>query len=236
MKCGSESEMDDIIDALDKMGGKKISQVAEDLIFIDYFRNEVVPPIALNPGTAPDGTSVFRDAPPDNVGDMIKFLKKHNPRADNFALEIMRNMLGGGVNVPDWIMHRPAQETFEFYEVKPASKSGKRDGKTKIVRLEALFGFDPALKHYNPGNHYSRRGSSPALTILRGVMVTEVSIEWKPGEVKGLIIYTICTDSKLREPKISPEAAKNIFLASAVLSVIVIAIIAPGGLIGPAAL
>ena len=108
MKCGTESEMDEIIDALDKMGGQRISEVAEDVIFLDYFRQEVVPPIALHPSLAADGTSVFKDAPPDNVGEMIKFLKKHNSRADDFALQRMRNMAEGGVNVPDWIMNRPA--------------------------------------------------------------------------------------------------------------------------------
>ena len=218
MRCGTESEMDEIIDALDSMGGAPISTIAEDVIFLDYFRREVVPPIALHPSVAPDGTAVFKDAPPDNVGDMIRFLKRHNPKADDFALQRMRNMLAGGINVPDWIMNRPAQTTFEFYEVKPASRSGKQKGREKIGKLEAAFGSDPALRHYSAGINYSRRGSSPALTILKGVMVTEVSIEWSPGSVPGLIIYTICSESKLRAPKVSPEAAKNLALAAAMLA------------------
>jgi hypothetical protein len=218
MTCGSESDMDEIIDELDSMGAPLISAIAEDIIFMDYLRQEVVPPLAFNPGTALDGTSVFKDQPPDNVGDMIKFLKKHNPSADDFALQKMRSMLGGGVNVPDWIMHRPAQETFEFYEVKPASRSGKQKGREKIGRLEATFGSDRALRHYSAGRHYIRRGSSPALTITKGVMLTEVSIEWSPGSVLGLIVYTICSESKLRVP--SPKASQNMFKALALLTIL----------------
>lgn len=217
-KCGTESEMDEIIDELDKMGGTPISTIAEDVIFADYFRREVVPSGGYHPGTAPDGTSVFKDGPPDNVGEMIKFLKKHNPRTDDFVLQRIRNMLNGGINVPDWVMHRPAQETFEFYEVKPASRSGKQKGREKIGKLEAAFGSDPALRHYSAGRHYARRGSSPALIINKGVMHTEVSIEWEPGPVEGLILYTICSESKLRAPQMSPEAAKNIFLAAVLLA------------------
>lgn len=224
MKCGTESEMDDIINELDKIGGAPISEIAEDVIFLDYSRVEIVPPLAHNPSTAPDGTSLFKDAPPDNVGEMIKFLKKHNPKTDDFILQALRNMLGGGINVPDWIMHRPAQQTFEYYEVKPASVSGKRKGKEKIGKLIAAFGSDLALKHYNPGIHYSRRGSSPAVTILKGVMQTEISIEWKPGEVGGLILYIICSESKLRAPKVSQDAAKNMFMAAALLAAAVIAV------------
>jgi hypothetical protein len=227
MKCGTESDLDEIMDDLDKLGGLPISGVAEQVIFWDYMRNEVVPPVAFHPSTAPDGTSVFKDAPPDNVGAMISFLKKHNRAADDFALQMMRNMLGGGVNVPDWIMHRPAQATFEFYEVKPASRSGTQKGREKIVRLEATFGSDLALKHYSAGRHYSRRGRASALEITKGIMKTEISIEWVPGPVVGLILYTICSERKVKVPKISAQAERNIFLAALLLGAAAIAITVP---------
>lgn len=223
MKCGTEAEMEEIIDALDSMGGSPISKIAEDVIHLDYWRNEVLPPSALHPSVAADGTSVFKDSPPDNVGDMIRFLKKHNPAADAIALHLMRNMLGGGVNVPDWINHRPAQSTFEFYEVKPASRSGKQQGREKIGKLEAAFGSDPALRHYVPGIHYSRRGSTQALTITKGIMVTEVQLQWEPGSVPGLIIYKICQESRLRGLKVSTEAMQNMFMAALMLMMMIAA-------------
>lgn len=164
-KCGTESEMEDIIRLINQSGGDPVELLAENIIFLDYMREELIPPLALFPLVSPDGTSCSKDHPPDNVGDFIAFLKRNNPAADAVALQLMSNMLGGGVNVPDWITDRTLNGTFEFYEVKPASKSGTQKGRTKILRLETLFGSDPALKKYSPGIHYSRKGEAALMTF-----------------------------------------------------------------------
>lgn len=232
-KCGTESEMDQIIDLLNKAGGNPIEILAEDIIFLDYCRLEVIPPLAIFPSVSPDGTSCNKDHPPDNVGDFINFLKRNNPRADVVSLQLIRNQLDGGVNVPDWITDRASNSTFEYYEVKPASRSGIQKGRTKMVRLETLFGTDPAIKHYNAGIHYCRTGEAALMTFSQGIMANELSIQWFKGSVDGLILYKICSEKRLKSPELSPAAQRSMLIASFVLMAIVIILMAPGGLIAP---
>lgn len=227
-KCGTESEMDEIIRLVNKSGGDPIEVLAEDIIFLDYVRQEVIPPLAIFPSVSPDGTSCNKDHPPDNVGDFIAFLKRNNPKADAFSLQKIRNQLDGGVNVPDWITDRASNGTFEYYEVKPASKSSIQKGRTKLLRLETLFGTDPAIKHYNAGIHYSRTGEAALMTFSQGVMANELSIQWFKGSVDGLILYKICSEKRLKSPELSPAAQRSMLIASFVLMAIILVLMFPG--------
>ena len=65
------------------------------------------------------------------------FLKSHHPHLSLLdLLKLRRNQ----TRIPDIMTHDSAGGVFEFYEIKPGSKAGKRDGE-EVAHIHALVQF-----------------------------------------------------------------------------------------------
>ena len=79
------------------------------------------------------GTNPITDGPVA----LFKFLCRHHPPLAKLGDEWNLNFLAGKSAVPDILTAKPTRH--DYYEVKPASDSGKTAGKIKLGKLVALF-------------------------------------------------------------------------------------------------
>src|SRR5215475_10010635 len=133
--CGNQSDMQDVLTDLLDMGSDAIFAVAEDLIVMDYSRVQVVPPLALFPSKAPDETCVFVDPSVGSSQAFVRYLELCNPTLNSALFNAMINAKGLGFQVPDIMMHRPAWDVFEYYEIKPNTSRQQSKGSTKLQRI-----------------------------------------------------------------------------------------------------
>jgi hypothetical protein len=126
------------------------------------------------------------------------FLEQNNPALPVNLIrdecEIQKPDTKGRFLIPDIITHQPSLGLFEFYEVKPNSKSGLRAGKDKVLFFEALCGINGLP--YVAGTNFKPNirkliwdGTwlgSPFKAFLHIFKVES-----------GLIVYEICIESSL---------------------------------------
>jgi hypothetical protein len=103
----------------------------------------------------------------------------------------------GEYSVPDIITNRGSVAKSEFYEIKPNSDNGKREGFRKIADFEKLN------KDFNllffPGEDYD-----PNQSIILASTATIASVEYQLElkwfrEAPGLILYELCYRAKKKE-------------------------------------
>jgi hypothetical protein len=204
--------------AIDTLG-QKIEDFAEDAIFHDYtFLIGINPTISTFPHRAADGAQFFRDATGLNTQLFIAFLAENNPNVNVQSLSIQALMKGGGIKNPDWMIDRKVARDFEFYEVKPNSKSGTREGNKKLLFFEPFFAHDKLP--YRPGTKYNPQNNEEIIWIeTKGFFETTVSLRWS-RTVPGLIQYDVCVETRLRQP--GEVKVKNPFDAVAVALLLII--------------
>ncbi|MFB9268580.1 hypothetical protein ACFFWD_36595 [Bradyrhizobium erythrophlei] len=185
-------------DAIDQLG-QKIEDFAEDTIFHDYtFFVGINPTISTFPSRASDGTQYFRDATGINTQLFIAFLATNNPNVNVQALSIQALMAGGGIKNPDWMIHRKVAQDFEFYEVKPKSSSGTREGNKKLLFFAPFFALNNLP--YTPGIKYNPQDREEIMWIeTKGFFETTITLRWS-RTLPGLIQYDVCVETRLRQP------------------------------------
>src|SRR6266851_1788922 len=165
----------EVIDTLNE----PIDQFAENKIFEDYVRSVGVNEFtSIFPKRNIDGTQIFRDITGLNTQLFIAFLAENNPNSINVTdLSIQAGMKGAGIKNPDWMIHRAVKSEFEYYEVKPNSASGKREGDKKILFFLALCGLNNLP--YKPGTQYFPvEREEPMWIENKGFIQTEVTLRW----------------------------------------------------------
>jgi hypothetical protein len=167
--CIAPSEVPGISAEERSMFGK----IAEDLIYMDFCAKHQY---AL--------TEIYADD--NNPSTYLYFLKSRNPslRLDNFALSLRTTNLG--IVRPDIIVHSFVEKV--FYEIKPDSVSGRRDGITKVGTLSATYihfnlPYTPGLT-YKPGDI--------TVASFAGQLTVKLKIQLMGP---GLIVYKLCVDS-----------------------------------------
>ena len=134
--------------------------------------------IFLDPG---DGTG------PDRI---IKWLASNSPGRTIDRARMKAGFDAGNYAVPDIVTQREPVASSEFYEVKPRSVNGRREGRRKIDRFMQLV-RDFSLR-IAPGHEYDPHG---ALTIVAAMPFADgvymVELQWFQDE-HGLILYEIC--------------------------------------------
>ncbi len=150
--------------------------LAEDLIYADFR--------AQHPAT---GNQVFCDN--HNPAGYLYFLAVNNPRfPQSLQEDYFRRVRGEGLmHVPDFMLHTPAERS--FYEVKPDSASGRRDGMHKVGTLQAIYRtyhlpYIAGNRHAPRDHEVARMGSALRVTLR----VQRIA--------PGLIVYRLCLDSE----------------------------------------
>jgi hypothetical protein len=149
--------------------GKKV----EPFIFSDYCQ--------VNP---PCGIDDFFDLSP-SFEPYENFLKAHNPGKSVPAIIV------GESRRPDILSHRVTSPA-EFYEIKPFTPTGVRDGLAKLTLLS--FGYPAFGYPYKAGKQYN---PTPAILLHRFTTDAEVEEDLDlfldvHRPIPGLILYRFC--------------------------------------------
>jgi hypothetical protein len=151
--------------------------VAENLIFTDFCSQ--YPPDLLAK------REVFSDD--YNRNPYLYFLGKYNPGFTQAKQEdYYRHVRGekGMERIPDILVHTPNERA--FYEIKPDSPSGRRDGDVKVAELHAIYDFYglpyKGGRTFRPRDHVVAR--APGLEVR--LVVTRAPMP------DGLILYKLC--------------------------------------------
>jgi hypothetical protein len=197
-----------------------IGAMAEAVIGTDYLHNEVkraawypVPP-ALD----------FHDA---NAGIASKtvfvgFICDRNPSADRPKVErlVSERAIPGPdgqiLCIPDFMSHG-APQMFRFYEVKPDSDSGEKEGEKKMAFVRALM--QELDLSYVPGDTWKpNREFKFFAGLVFGFLVT-VSFHYERHEsIKGLVVYHFCIEVDTLVP---------VWVLLLILAIIIIVILFP---------
>jgi hypothetical protein len=131
-----------------------------------------------------------------NIEKFVAFLKANNPSIDETAIAIQFRMSKSGLKIPDLMTHQPP-DRFEFYEIKPTSDVGKREGRKKILALTAFCPLNNLP--YVAGVRFKPDFSRVLFVQNVGFSIVEVSLHvfW---DSPGLIFWEICTEVRQREP------------------------------------
>src|SRR5262249_24785276 len=113
-------------------------------------------------------------------------------------------------SVPDLVTHAFGRR--EFYEIKPNSTSGRKQGRAKIRWLEHFFAR--AGLPYRTGKLYDVDKTFTIERFSSGPIEHEVSIHVFLKE-EALILYEVCTDVKIKTEVIE-EAVYSIVSAAAI--------------------
>lgn len=202
--CKAPEEFPGLPKDINDFFGHAVDFVAEEMAFEDYVRSESVNEFtSIFPKRNFDGTQVFRDATGLNTQLFISFLGANNPGLNTQSLATQALMKGGGIKNPDWAIDRKARVEFEYYEVKPNSKSGIKAGQDKILALIALCGLNSLP--YHPGTNYTPDETTILWIENKGFIQTEVSLHWFRTQ-PGLIFYEVCVERRARNPLPAPVA------------------------------
>ncbi|WP_236793091.1 hypothetical protein [Amycolatopsis sp. GM8] len=142
---------------------------------------------------------------PHRCDDLAAYLKLHNSWVDELALSgdcLARKTAGRKFPVPDIITHTAAGEG-EFYEIKPASASGRAAGAEKIAWFNNVIGTYGLP--YEAGKKYH---ADERLRIWGNPWFgqpVEVYLHWWLDR-DGLILYELCVDT------IGAEELSEVFL------------------------
>ena len=192
---------------------QQMEQVIERLIvghFMTSTARRNAHGIFLDPG---DGTG------PDRI---IKWLANNSPGKTIDRARMKAGFDAGKYAVPDIVTQREPVASSEFYEIKPKSVNGRREGGRKIERFMQLV-RDFSLR-IAPGHEYDPLG---ALTIVAALPfadgVYKVELKWFQDE-PGLILYEICFSRRVLVGGKKVEVPQEVLLALvALLAVVVLA-------------
>jgi len=175
---------------------QKIGHWAETVIGQHYLRDEVkrssfFPENQL----APD----FHDTNIGSKENYKNFLKRRNPRADPNRIDRLadeREIWGPDgqiLYIPD-IMTHDEPRRMEFYEIKPNSIDGAKNGEKKVAFVHSFVQFLGLA--YQPGEIYLRRGPV-RIEIWKGSMFgCNATVEFRFQRdfrvLQGLIVYDFC--------------------------------------------
>jgi hypothetical protein len=204
----------------------RIGAAVERVVGTDYMRNEAkrstwfpLPP--------------YLDFHDVNVGFASKrmflaFLAHHNPDLDMQKAERLANERaikgkdGQLMFIPDIMSNGPPQ-TYRYYEIKPDSRSGHREGEKKVAFVRS-FMQDLDLP-YVPGNTWK---PDREVVLYRGKVFgisATVSLHYRRHPtIKGLIVYHFCVEVK---------GLWKVAVLLAIIAIVLIAILFPDLLPGP---
>lgn len=167
---------------------KLLGTIAERLVFVDFCSqhncNEWTPPANLGHD--------FLDAFNSNKS-LAAYYRHHNVHITG---EIEKSMTkrGSGIRRPDIVRHTDAIR--QYYEIKPQSVSGRKQGRDKLKALNKFY--KRFNLPYTPGTFYS-----PPKSIWMGTARFEgldIKLSLELFEIQaGLITYHFCIEGELEE-------------------------------------
>lgn len=153
--------------------------VAEELIYMDFCRQyscvSTFPP------------QYFKDN--NNEKEYLNFLAANNPTFSSYKQDELFNRLRGEelFKMPDIMVHKITDRA--FYEIKPNSVTGRRDGKMKVAYLSATY--DYYKLPYKTGITFSPQNHRI------GFWGNKLTVTLQVDRVApGLILYKICLESR----------------------------------------
>jgi hypothetical protein len=204
--------------------------IAEPLIFKDYTRCTGGNPIG------PGETDWWDEGPLHlRVPRYIEVLNRRHDIRKVHLQELYKGVGKGSLQIPDILTFRGRQVTYagptavatrhEFYEIKPRSESGMRDGLSKIANIQKTFLYCNAVLgaknlHYQKGLTYPTKREWPrgivrlpmlklwrghqqswqrALTVAMerfGIDQVEVYLEVQ-RPLEGLLTYRVCVEFRI---------------------------------------
>ncbi|MGC0334661.1 hypothetical protein RKD23_007651 [Streptomyces sp. SAI-170] len=150
---------------------------------------------------------------------LASYLKIHNPHIDAVALASECESKKEGLfsfPIPDIITHEVGR--FEFYEVKPNSRSGEREADKKVDWFIVISDPNVFNLPYKPGQKYS---PDERVLLWDGTWFSapaKVHFHWKRTK-PGVILYEFCIEASL---DILVETLWKMLVKAVVLAVIVI--------------
>ena len=160
--------------------------------------------------------SVFLD-PGDGTGPdkIIKWLSNNSPGNVINRAKMKAGFDAGKYAVPDIVTQREPVASSEFYEIKPKSVNGRREGGRKIDDFMQLV-RDFSLR-IAPGHEYDPHG---AFTLVAGLPFVDgkykAELKWFQDQ-PGLILYEICFTRTVRVGGKKVELTDEVLLAIAAL-------------------
>ncbi|PFM43734.1 hypothetical protein COJ45_27840 [Bacillus cereus] len=144
------------------------------------------------------------------------FLRQHHPSVGSTLRDqCLLHKKGFRFPVPDIITYQPPGRT-EFYEIKPDSNSGVKDGRDKLNWFDVICA-DYGLP-YVRGSQYSPSGK---VLLWDGTWFgspSKVYLRWRKAEA-GLLLYQICVEVSLG---ILEEMLVKALIKSVVLALIIL--------------
>lgn len=192
---------------------------AEKLIMENYVRKtSAVPGVTdfLDERLVP--VNGEKSHPMGNPGRLLAFLERHNPSLRSKGQLWVDEFEAKGIKVPDMLTHKPSRH--EYYEVKPGSPSGVRDGLKKMAVLDKMMAkFHLSYKagtHYSPGKPDDVDITSRVPRIMNvmggklGIRKITVTLVFRrSGAPGGLIRYWVCIDMET-EDELADEVIENV--------------------------
>src|SRR6185312_9288506 len=103
--------------------------------------------------------------------------------------EMLSGFDAGKYSVPDIVTCRGAIAQSEYYEIKPKSSNGQREGRDKLRCFNQLNNDFKLL--FFPGIDYDPHGSQFFRSLVVGLVEYELTLKWWRQQ-QGLILYEIC--------------------------------------------
>ena len=204
MKCFEPSLILDVAEA------SLFGAIPEAIIEADYLR------FVGRVGAFPLSTTEFFDIREPFPSPTVyrSFLKSHHP---HLSLLDLLKLSRSQTRIPDIMTHDSAGGVFEFYEIKPGSKAGKRDGEEKVVHIHALVQFFGLP--YVPGTIYAPNMKIEFFSGRSLGIDIRLFLEVQPGAVQGLLLYKVCVDGPDWLPEeVLVAAAAAVLIAMIALS------------------
>lgn len=192
-----------------------LGNIVEIVVVDDYMKDRVARGGIVDVFPSPTARDFF-DLHDDRCEALAGFMKLRNPSVDETLIRDFcrqRKIRDGDKSmVPDIITHDGALR--EFYEIKPASASGKAAGRQKIRNFDELrSGMQTA---YQPGTAYDPRVKIVFWTGVWAGVPARVSLQFD-RETDALIVYRFCVEVNAETVT---QAALFLILRAAIVAVI----------------
>lgn len=192
-----------------------LGNLIEIVVVDDYMKDRAARGGTVDVFPSPTARDFF-DLHDDRCEALAAFMKLRNPFVDETVIRDFcrqRKVRDGDKSmVPDIITHDGALQ--EFYEVKPASVSGKAAGRQKIRNFDELrSGMQTA---YQPGTLYDPHVKKVFWTGVWAGVPARVSLQFF-RETDALVVYRFCVEVTAETVS---QAALFLILRAAVLALI----------------
>ncbi len=148
---------------------------------------------------------------------LSKFLGSHHPSVDpTLGRQCLLAKKGFRFPVPDMITYQPPLRT-EFYEIKPNSAAGHRDGQDKINWFD-IIRRDYGLP-YVAGTQYSPNGKELIWDGNWMGVPTKVYLRWR-RDLPGLIVYEVCIELSSLAEWLAKSLLKGVVVAALLLLIL----------------